>query len=55
MNPDRTARKFLPAMIAFGVLAVIAWFWLAGTPRLAVLVLLGGLALKTMIAKAAGW
>jgi hypothetical protein len=55
MTPEDTARKFLPAMIAYGVLGVIAWFWLAGTPRIAVLVLLGGLAAKTIIAKAAGW
>jgi hypothetical protein len=45
--------KFVPALIAFGVLAVVAWFWLAGTPRYMVLVLLGGLALKTIAAKAA--
>jgi hypothetical protein len=47
--------KFVPAMIAFGVLGVVAWFWLAGTPRFMVLVLLGGLAAKTVIAKAARW
>lgn len=52
MTPQQ---KFLPAMLAFAVLGVIAWFWLAGTPRIAVLVLLGGLAAKTAIAKAAGW
>ena len=55
MTPEETARKFLPAMIAYAVLGIVAWFWLGGTPRLAVLVLLGGLALKTVIAKAAGW
>jgi hypothetical protein len=48
-------KKFLPAMIAFGILGVIAWFSLAGTPRIAVLILLAGLAAKTAIAKAAGW
>ena len=55
MTPEDTARKFLPAMIAYAVLGIVAWFWLGGTPRIAVLVLLGGLALKTVIAKAAGW
>jgi hypothetical protein len=48
-------QKFVPAIIAFAILGVIAWFWLAGTPRLAVLILLGGLAAKTVIARAAGW
>jgi hypothetical protein len=48
-------QKFLPAIIAFAILGVIAWFWLAGTPRIAVLILLGGLAAKTVIARAAGW
>jgi hypothetical protein len=48
-------QKFLPAMVAYGVLGVISWFWLAGTPRIAVLVLLAGLAAKTAIARAAGW
>jgi hypothetical protein len=55
MNPQDTGRKFIPAMIAYCVLGVVAWFWLAGTPRIAVLILLGGLAAKTVIAKAAGW
>jgi hypothetical protein len=55
MNPDSTGSKFLAAMIAYGVLGVIAWFWLAGTPRIAVLILFGGLAAKTIIARAAGW
>jgi hypothetical protein len=47
------SRKFLPAMIAYVVLGVIAWFWLGGTPRTAVLILLAGLAAKTVIARAA--
>jgi hypothetical protein len=55
MNPDSTAKKFLPAMIAYGVLGVVAWYWLGGTPRIAVLALLAGLAAKTAIAKAARW
>jgi hypothetical protein len=52
MTPQQ---KFLPALIAFVILGIIAWFWLSGTPRIAVLVLLGGLAAKTVIAKGAGW
>ena len=48
-------KKFLPAMIAFGILGVVAWFSLGGTPRIAVLILLAGLAAKTAIANAAGW
>lgn len=55
IDPEASARKFLPAMIAYVVLGVITWFWLAGTPRIAVLVLLGGLAAKTVIARAARW
>lgn len=47
--------KFGAAMIAYAVLAVIDWFWLAGTLRIAVWILLGGLALKTWIAWKAGW
>jgi hypothetical protein len=54
-EPSGAVRKFVPAMIAYIVLGVVAWFWLAGTPRTAVLVLLGGLAAKTVIARAAGW
>lgn len=48
-------RKFIPAMLAYALLAVVAWFWLAGTPRTAVLILLAALAAKTAIAKAAHW
>ena len=48
-------RKFVPVIIVYLALGVISWFWLAGTPRLAVLVLLGGLAAKTMVARAAKW
>jgi hypothetical protein len=48
-------KKFIPAMLAYIVLAVVSWFWLAGTARIAVLILLVGLAAKTVIAKAAHW
>jgi hypothetical protein len=48
-------RKFIPVMIVYLLLAGVAWFWLAGTPRLAVLVLLGGLAAKSVVARAAKW
>jgi hypothetical protein len=47
--------KFVVAMIVYAVLAVIAAFWIEGTLRIAVWILLGGLALKTLIARAAGW
>ncbi len=43
------------AMIVYAVLAIVATFWIAGTLRIAVWILLGGLALKTLIARAAGW
>jgi hypothetical protein len=55
MKPEQTARRFLPAMVAYLVLAIVAWFWLGGTPRIAVLVLLAGLAAKTVVARLAGW
>ncbi|MCU1257858.1 MAG: hypothetical protein JWO80_743 [Bryobacterales bacterium] len=47
--------KFIAAMIVYAVLAVVAAFWIEGTLRIAVWILLGGLALKTLIAKKAGW
>ncbi len=47
-------RKFAAAMIVYSVLAVVAAFWIKGTPRIAVWILLGGLALKTVIARAGG-
>ena len=47
--------KFIGAMVTYAVLAAVATFWIDGTARIAVWILLGGLALKTVIAQAAGW
>jgi hypothetical protein len=47
--------KFAVAMIIYGVLGLTAAFVLHGQFRWAVLILLGGLAIKTWIARAAGW
>lgn len=48
-------KKFIVAMVVYAILALIATFWIDGTLRIAVWILLGGLALKTLIAHAAGW
>ena len=42
-------------MVIYGVLALIGWFVLTGNMRLFVMILLGGLAVKTWIARSAGW
>ncbi len=42
-------------MVGYGVFASIAGFALDGKLRLAVWILLGGLAVKTLIARAARW
>ena len=42
-------------MIVYGLLGLIGVFLLHGQFRWAILILLGGLALKTLIARAAGW
>jgi hypothetical protein len=47
--------RFLWAMGAYGVLALLAALTLDGLMRYAVWILLGGLAAKTYIAKKAGW
>jgi hypothetical protein len=47
--------KFAIVMVVYLALALIAVFVLNGQVRLAVLILLGGLAVKTLIARAAGW
>lgn len=47
--------KFAVVMIVYAVLALIGWFVLTGNMRLFVMILLGGLAIKTYIARAAGW
>ena len=43
-------RRFLTAMLAYAVLAVLAGFTLSGTPRIVTLLVLGLFALKTWIA-----
>lgn len=48
-------QRFVIAMALYAVLAAGAVFLLDGTIRIAILVLLGGLAIKTCIALAAGW
>jgi hypothetical protein len=47
--------RFLWAMGTFAVLALLAALTLDGLMRDAVWILLGGLAVKTYIAKKAGW
>jgi hypothetical protein len=47
--------RFLSAMGAYAVLALLAALTLEGLMRDAVWILLGGLAFKTFIAKKAGW
>jgi hypothetical protein len=47
--------RFLWAMGTYAVLALLAALTLEGLMRNAVWILLGGLAVKTFIAKKAGW
>ena len=47
--------KFAIVMIVYGVLGLVAVLVLDGKLRLGVLILLAGLAVKTLIARAAGW
>jgi hypothetical protein len=47
--------SFRAALAGYAVLALIAGFALEGNIRLAIWILLGGLAIKTWIAHAAGW
>jgi hypothetical protein len=47
--------SFRTALVGYAVLALIAGFALEGNIRLAVWILLGGLAIKTWIARSAGW
>jgi len=47
--------RLLAAFSAYAMLAAMATFTLDGLIRAAVLILLGGLALKTLIAYKAGW
>jgi len=49
-------KRFIAAMCAYGVFALLAAFTLdGGLMRDAVWVLMAGLALKTYVAKRAGW
>ena len=45
-----TTVKFRVAMASYAILAIIAGFWIDGTLRTAVWILLGGLSLKTLVA-----
>jgi hypothetical protein len=47
--------KFAVVMTIYALLALIACFVLDGKVRLVVFIFLGGLAVKTLIARAAGW
>jgi hypothetical protein len=47
--------RFVAAMGAYAVLALLAAFTLDGVLRLGVWILLAGLAVKTLIAYKAGW
>jgi hypothetical protein len=47
--------SFRAAMLTYAALALIAGFALDGKFRLVVWIFLGGLAVKTWIARAAGW
>jgi hypothetical protein len=51
-----TAKRFIAAIVAYVVIALLAAFTLdGGVLRNAVWILMAGLALKTYIAKRAGW
>lgn len=47
--------SFAAAMLTYAALALVATFSLDGKVRLVVWIFLGGLAVKTWIAKSAGW
>lgn len=47
--------KFVMVMIIYVLLALIGMVLLHGQFRWAILILLGGLAVKTLIARRAGW
>ncbi len=42
--------RLIQAMIAYAALCVAAWFMLTGTPRVAIMILFGYFALRTVIA-----
>ena len=47
--------RFIWAMCTYAIIALMATFTLDGNLRLAVYILLAGLAVKTVIAYKAGW
>jgi len=47
--------KFWTAMAVYALIALVATFWIEGTLRTAVWILIGGLGLKTIVARKAGW
>jgi len=47
--------KFVVVMILYAFLALVGLVVLSGQFRWAILILLGGLAIKTLIARKAGW
>lgn len=47
--------KFWIAMAVYALIALLATFWIEGTLRTAVWILMAGLALKTVVARKAGW
>ena len=49
--PDKMSHRFDLALTAYGVLALLAFLTLDGRIRLATLILLAGLALKTWLVK----
>jgi hypothetical protein len=48
-------RRFLAAMSTYAVLAVLATFTLDGKLRIVIWIVMGALALKTVVAYKAGW
>ncbi len=53
--PPERKPSFRFALITLGVLALLSIVTLDGVVRLVTLIFLGGLALKTLIARKAGW
>ncbi len=47
--------RFFASLAAYAVLALLAWWTLDGVLRMAVWILMAGLAMKTWIAYKAGW
>jgi hypothetical protein len=55
MDAKPSTRKFAIALALYCLLAIVGWFTLSGNIRLFMFILLGAMALKTWIARAAGW